>query len=45
MTYNTPTLLLIGNAQNLVLGKTSDLSVCQYDGGQIPSDSDEPEIW
>jgi hypothetical protein len=49
MTYNTPELLLVGSAQNLVLGfsPTSVIGVqvpC-YDDKFNPSVSDTEELW
>jgi hypothetical protein len=48
MTYYAPELLLVGSAQNLVLGtnRTSivEPQVC-YDDHLIPSWSDTEELW
>jgi hypothetical protein len=45
MTYNTPELLLVGAAQNLVLGDIGDSGVgCAWDSPAI-AESDVTELW
>jgi hypothetical protein len=44
MTYNTPELLTIGSARNIVLAGVSDAVGCYEDNLGAPN-SDKPELW